>query len=265
MIQDVDIITTSLKKKPSALSGRLWSVLRRHKLLRTPEEQRRRLLPNSSFRHTAYSNGLTRILKAVLALDPRTKDLHISFRKSESAVLDCSLDGSHLLIDENWLDFDASHVHGFSGCRLFTDTPVKRRNIELFSCGHIVIDLYILILAKLCRAGDSKAEHEIPTDPKNNIYRKINEKILYMPQKVECSPGSNAGELLVSWEAFEADKNLELHNTSAPGGVVLHRESTCLAKKDELLVSGFDSKCLISSYGPNHPPSLQQITQYHVV
>jgi len=226
----------SLKKEPVPLSAPIWVSLRRYNLLRTPDEQRHHLLfnaPNSAYELTAYSTGVLRTLKAILALDQRTKDLEIFFKDGEYAELDLLLDRSRLLINDKWLDFDASHALSF--CALFAEANDDEVKIDTFSCNHVVTELYNLILVELSR--DSSSELGIPPDTDNSLHQKVSEKIRQIPHKVDCKPGNSAGVIHVSWVHSESEKDWKLHGVSRHGRVILHRENTCRDEKFEFLAN----------------------------
>ena len=92
-----------LKKEPAPLKSELWKKLRSFGLLRTPQERRERLLcdaPESLKRESAYSTGMKRALMGILALDPKTRNLEVTFKSSTVAELDLLIHGSKLLIND---------------------------------------------------------------------------------------------------------------------------------------------------------------------
>ncbi|KAH8672808.1 hypothetical protein BGZ60DRAFT_355808, partial [Tricladium varicosporioides] len=110
--QDTDLIEKSLKKQPVPLKKGVWQPLYKYDLLRTPQEQRIHLLkraPVSNMAESVYSRGVIRAIHAILALDVRTKDLHVCFKERAHAELDVLLGGDILQINDRWLDFQASH------------------------------------------------------------------------------------------------------------------------------------------------------------
>lgn len=226
----------SLKKEPAPLARPIWLSLKKYELLRTPDEQRHHLLfnaPDSAFEETTYSAGMIRTLRSVLALDQRTEGLEICFKSRHHAELDLLLDGLRLLVNDKWLDFEDSHAASF--CSLFDEASADEVQINTFSCGHVVTELYDLILVEL--SSKSSAQLGIAPDTDSSLYLKVSEKIRQTPHKIECHAEFAPGMLHVSWLDPESEKDWKLHGVSRRGRVILHRESTCTEKRHELLAS----------------------------
>jgi hypothetical protein len=236
--QDIALIKKSLKKDAKSLPRAIWNPLRKYNLVRTVEEQRHHLLhnaPQSAAPSTPYSKGFNRTLKAVFSLDPRTKDLELDFRSGAEAELDLLLEGSKLLINNRWLDFLTSHQ--VAPCSLFTEATANNLAIECFSCGHIVADLYELLLVELSKSPSTTDNNQSEVND-SSLRLKVSESIEQMPCKVGVTPGAQSRELVVSWVHTESEKANRLHGLDLKGRVILHQMSTCAARVSELLSSG---------------------------
>ncbi|KAF4630319.1 hypothetical protein G7Y89_g7815 [Cudoniella acicularis] len=108
----------------------------------------------------AYSRGVRRALEAVLAFDPRTKEFKMCFKDGKVAEMDLLLHENTLMINERWLDFQTSHRR--TRCSLFEEAFALNLNIKIFSCGHVLTELYGLILVELARGerAEGKASYE---------------------------------------------------------------------------------------------------------
>jgi hypothetical protein len=187
----------------------------------------------TDFHKTPYAEEVERALRSVLALDSRTRDLRLDFRSGTSAELDILLQGSNLVINDKWLDFHASHDKSF--CSLFLEATAEQITIDRFSCGHIIKNLYDLILVELSK-GSSTQENR-SSDTAEHLRQMVREKIDQMPCMVEVIQADLAGVLEVSWVHAESEKISKLHHLELKGRVTMHRESTCADKKSELLAS----------------------------
>lgn len=169
---------------------------------------------------------------SILALDPRTRDLRLSFRSGANAELDLLLLEQNLLINDKWLDFFASHET--SSCSLFLEAVAEKTSIDRFSCSHAIKTLYDWILLELSRG--SNPQHNRHSD--NYLRQLVSEKIDQMPSMVEISRGRAAGMLKVSWVHAESEKISRLHNLQLKGRISMHRKSTCADKRSALLSLG---------------------------
>jgi len=204
--------------------------LRRYGIVRTPQEQQNHFLRNApvaNVTETLYSLGIRR----ALAVDERTRQLNLTFRSGYTAGLDLLIDGSHLLIHDRCLDFYGSH--DMNPCQLARFASAQKINIETFSCDHIVMDFYELILGELAKKTTSNRGEAIPNH--DSLYLQVLESMKEMPRKIEIAPGPRAGEIEVSWIDFASDMASRLHGLNIKGRVTLHRERTCHRKRLELL------------------------------
>jgi hypothetical protein len=215
-------------KEPLQLPSSIWVPLRRYKLVRTPQEQQYHLLHNAPVAvvlETPYSAGLKRALSAALALNSKTRDLRFVFKGGDTGNLNLLIDGSDLLIHEDWLDFKASHQA--APCWLSTLASTQEVNIETFSCDHIINDLYNLVL------NEFKSDVGMAC----SLRLKVSESLREMPRKVEIAQGPDTGEIEVSWVDAAGEIASKLHGLNVKCRITLHRESTCSQKKSELLAS----------------------------
>jgi hypothetical protein len=152
-----------LKKQPAPLGSALWKKLREYGLIETPEERRENSFchaPDSDKEATAYSNGVRRALKGVLALDRETAKLEIVFKAGTDAGMNLLVHDStsRLLINDKWLEFHTSHES--SDCDLALEASHQHLNIDTFDCGHIIVELYDYLVAEL-----SRKQQKIPAYP----------------------------------------------------------------------------------------------------
>lgn len=233
--KDVEIIRNSLKKQPDQLSTVLWDPLRRFRLVRTPQEQQYYLLHNAPLaedKKSTYSAGMQRALRAALALDVRTKGLEIIFKCGDRTDLDLLLMDANLEINDKWLDFGLSHAH--NQCWFALQLPREHSTADHFSCDHIVTDLFDLVLDELNRHPQSSEREVIESN--SSLYLKVCENLRHMPIMVEANATTEVGEIEVSWADLDRDVASRVYGMDPKCRVVLHRDSTCSFRRDELLV-----------------------------
>jgi hypothetical protein len=198
--------------------------------VRTPDEQRHHKLSNASpsdLAQSPYSGAIKRSLKAILALDDRTKDLTIVFKSGEQADLDLLLEGSNLLINDKWLDFQRSHSK--APCWL------SRHGVKSYKmpCDHIVTRLHDLIIHELTKGPVSQLDKS--TESKATLRLKVSDSLRQMPRMIEISQGLKPRELIVTWTMLERDLVFKMYGFDLRCQVTLHRESTCSEKKMDIL------------------------------
>lgn len=169
----------------------------------------------------------------MLALDSRTQKLRLEFRSRDKAELDLLLEGSNLVINDKWLDFDSSHKD--SSCSAFLEAKAAKIDIARFSCSHIVKNLYDLILVELSKGTD--AHHNKSPHSEDYLRQMVSERIDQMPCMVHVDKGDVGGVLIVRWVHAESERLSKIHSLELMGRVTMHRESTCAVKKLELLTS----------------------------
>jgi hypothetical protein len=197
------------------------------------EEYRRDLLQKSPIAlepETKYSAGVKRALMAALSLDDGTRNFEIIFKCRAKAELDLLLDDSTLHINEKWLDFQASHIE--LSCWLSSLTLVEDVDTDVFSCDHIVANIYDSILTEL-RKGNTQKDRQ--SDEKYSHLRlRVSESLRQMPRMIENTQGENAGEIKVSWTVPESNLVVKFHRVDLKCRVTLHRESSCGSKRFDL-------------------------------
>jgi hypothetical protein len=181
----------------------------------------------SDLEQTPYSEALTRSLKAMLALDERTKDFAIIFKSGEKADLDLLLQGSSLLINDKWLDFERSHLR--APCWL-SRYEVTRHEMP---CDHIITRLYYLILRELEKSPASQIDK--PAESNGTLKLKMSDSLRQMPRMIEIIQGEKPGELVITWTMLERDLVFKMYGFDLRCRVTLHRESNCSEKKADVL------------------------------
>ncbi|RAK75472.1 uncharacterized protein BO72DRAFT_347232, partial [Aspergillus fijiensis CBS 313.89] len=143
--QDSKIITTSLRREPAGLSKKLWNLLSRYSLVRTPNEQRALLFENSqrsSLQPTQFSKHVQRGLAGCLALCSQTHNLsveYVSGGDTDVAIL-FNPDTRCLKIHEKYLRPDTAHE--LAPCLAYTMGRANHEDSPSFFCDHIVEELY---------------------------------------------------------------------------------------------------------------------------
>jgi hypothetical protein len=187
---------------------------------------------------------MKRALRAVLALDTRTRDLEVVFKDGTLARLDLLITSSippknsdetvqntgnnqQLLINDKWLSFASSHEA--APCSLSNEVTKGCLSVDFFSCSHIIIELYEMILLEL--SGGVGAEID------SRLRLRVSENVRQMPCNVKVMQTENASELLVSWMDSESDRDWKLHRLDRIGQVTLHNQSSCASGLDDELLA----------------------------
>lgn len=181
----------------------------------------------SDLEQTPYSEALMRSLKTMLALDERTKDFAIVFKSGEKADLDLLLQGSCLLINDKWLDFERSHLK--APCWL-SRNGVSRHDMP---CDHILTRLYDLILCELKKVPASQLDK--PAESNDTLRLKMSDSLRQMPRMIGITQGEKPGELVITWTMLERDLVFKMYGFDLRCRVTLHRESNCSDKKADVL------------------------------
>jgi hypothetical protein len=237
MAKDVEIIRQCLKKHPEPLPRSIWKPLYNLPQVRTPYEQQCHLLRRCSrvaVVDTPYALGLDRAMRALLLLDTRPRYLTPQFREGYAAGLRILLDGPTLLVHESWFDFRKGH-DGVS-CHLTETTSTKDFNSELFSCDHVAMEWYRLLLNELLnRAGPNRIELE---EVARSLHAKAGQNLRDMPTSVAITQGDQPREIKVSWVDSVGAKAYKLHGLDLQCRVTLHlNNATCKLKREDLLAS----------------------------
>jgi hypothetical protein len=185
-------------------------------------------------RGTLYSISVVRTLKAALALDPRTKDLKLLFKSGVQTDLDLLLLESTLEINDKWLSFYDSHQ--INPCWLSRGDFREFPDWDHFTCSHIVTNLYGLVLEELDRHPELLPNELSKTN--KSLYQRVSENLRKMPIMITAAAGSFPGEIEVSWADSEGDILSRVYGLDPQCKVVLHRESGCSGKRNDLLAGG---------------------------
>jgi len=187
--------------------------------------------PPSSLPDTAFSKGVKRALRAILALDEVTENLELDFRCRKSSTLDLLVKDRSLIINDKWLDFLASHTA--TQCSLYKSAVRQSLDIVQFSCVHNLEDIYDLILLELAKESNRKPSRGITS--RGRLCLEAKEKINDMPLEVNAIQGEKPLQLRVSWIHSRSIQDSKLHGIETEGLITLHRHSTCFQKISDLL------------------------------
>ena len=226
----------SLKKVPKQLPDMIWDPFLKYGIVRTVQQWRHDLLReaiDSTLAETQYSASLKHSLNAALALDASTQKLCVKFKSGANAELDLLLDGSNLLLNDKWLDFDRSH-DGMP-CWYSKLASLKDSTSQGFFCSHVVMDLYEMVLTELRHKGDTN--ESTLANSHGSLRRTVSENLHEMPSMIQIVQGERSGEIEVSWACLHGHLATRL-GVDLKFRVTLHRESKCSAKRKDLLVPG---------------------------
>ena len=217
---------------PKRVPRALWTSLREYGLARTPVEHARYLLSNateSNYQHTVYSESFNRVLGAILKMDPHTKHLKIVYKSGTGIDSDLLIEGSKMLINDRWLDFEKSHVASF--CSVSEVTGCKS-NFE-FSCDHIITHLHESILLETIK--EEKTSSLVQHTQMMALRLKVHRALRQLPRLVKVEKTALPRQLIVSWRDLESQIMFEEHGSNLVCHVTLHRESTCAERKRNLV------------------------------
>lgn len=177
-----------------AIPALLWSILRRHSIIRTWAEEllykAAPIVPPLS----SFSITIQHALKALLKLDPQTSNTQVIY--VDHPLFHPSIYLNHktstLLVSKYWLDFSA--VHKAYPCRL-TSTRAPGTILTHFPCDHVIISLYEQTVDVVGRAMGGYAGIAWASGKRQMAVEKIEE----MPRQVCVRQTMYPGELLVAW------------------------------------------------------------------
>ncbi|KUJ10063.1 uncharacterized protein LY89DRAFT_656679, partial [Mollisia scopiformis] len=133
-------------------------------------------------------------------------------------------------MNDKWLDFQRSH--GRNKCPLASEHKPGQSWDDYFECDHIVTDLYREVLEEIKRHPELVEDEVAAVD--DSLHLKVCGSLRHMPIMITTEQMSDPGAIEVKW--FDLDHDVFKVNGVDPlCRVVLHRESTCSARRDELL------------------------------
>jgi hypothetical protein len=197
--------------------------------VRTPQKERHRLLhdaPIADETSALYASMAKRLLSAALCLGMRTRDLKLVFKSRFSAELDVLVEGSDLMINDKWLDFQASHEE--VPCWLSLSATTTELNSDISLCDHVITTLFDQILMELTKDDRVQQDGIVETD--GLLRLKLTENLRQMPRMVRTAQGCNSSEIEVTWTNSESDWAANFHGLDVQFRVTLHRQSTCFDK-----------------------------------
>ncbi|PMD41316.1 hypothetical protein L207DRAFT_323111 [Hyaloscypha variabilis F] len=101
-----------------------------------------------------------------------------------------------------------------------------------FSCDHIISSLYELVFDEVMRQPG--LAHGELCESKATLCQKISENFRHMPIMIETCLGA-PGEIIVSWVAIDGGMVSRVYGLDPKVAITLHRESSCAARRDDLL------------------------------
>jgi hypothetical protein len=148
---DIMIIKTHLKRQPASLTPKLWKILRKFCLVRTPQEQRIYLFRNSSPSEepaTMFSTSIQRGLKASLSLHNRTQHISVEYVSGAETDIDLLFEKEQQLlkVHEKWLNF--TRIHVTAQCRISSVSNIQPPN-SVFLCDHVIEEIYELAVHEI--------------------------------------------------------------------------------------------------------------------
>jgi hypothetical protein len=188
--------------------------------------------PVAEDNRSPYSAGVWRALRAALALDVKTKDLKVVFKNGATTDFDLILFESTLEINNKWLDFKQSHSK--TACWLSRQSNDESSTMSHFSCDHIALTLYELVLEEVMR--DPGFAHRESSESKATLCQKVSENLRHMPMMIETCLGG-PGEIIVSWIDRDGGMVSRVYGLNPKLEITLHQESSCALKRGDVLRS----------------------------
>jgi hypothetical protein len=192
-----------------AIGNELWKTLRRYRLCRTPFEEQQHRFENAhpvGVPNTIFATHIEWMLLCCFASDESTRNMQLVFVQGNDLGVDVAKSGSVWKIQSDWLVYDKMHQHAFCEAKSPAETG-------LFSCDHVVLWLWDLILAQNV-ANDRK--HDI-TKTEGYLKGRAITRLSQMPRNITCAPNNHCGQLVVTWESVES-----MQNSSEPIRIILH-------------------------------------------
>ncbi|KAF3937215.1 hypothetical protein ABW19_dt0206314 [Dactylella cylindrospora] len=221
-----DLIIRSLKLKPFKISKTFYNILRGHKLLKTPQEERER-----RFEHArpveepsgVFADHLIHDIKMVLSQYPEHKNLNLQFVDHDDYDMEllCILDRDVILMNKHLLSIERAHRDD-KGCRVwirYTDSH-NGNDIEDFAeyyCDHAAESLVRMIRKEAAQEKLEERNLELPSNIRNALRE--------MPKNLRLSP-ANTSELglLIEWEEVRLVCTNEQYTPDMKVDIAIHTE-----------------------------------------
>jgi hypothetical protein len=149
-----------------------------------------------------------RLLRCLLQSHSTTEGMNVVFVNGEQLRLDAGFFDNTWQIHNKWLTWEGAHETAF--CE-----DNRSDDYELFSCDHVVLQLWDIMLSQLVATGDH------PEVAAQEAYLKslARARVSQMPRSVSCSETTSKGELRVKWITVDSYRHLD-----KPVRVVLHAD-----------------------------------------
>jgi hypothetical protein len=208
----------------------LWRLLRKHSLIRTGDEERRILFTQSEKvpLRDYFSFNIFRALRACMLLSPLLEDVQLQFVTGANTSIDLIYihHQKSIQIHQKWLNFEQSHAN--DTCDAYSMRPSGYRETDLFSCDHIVEDLFEMLV---CSIRPTLSPRQMPI---MNLRRKARELIHRMPRMVRLSKTTVSNQLKVGWMGNESSSISKTYANKIQYVIILHRMSTCSRRGGQL-------------------------------
>jgi hypothetical protein len=201
----------------------LWRILRKHSLIRTADEERRILFTQSERVpcRTLFSQNIFRALFASMTLDPRVRAIHVQFMTGGNTNIDLVYNHERKLIQihQKWIDFEKSHND--ASCDAFLMRDIGSTKDGLFSCDHIVDDLFELIVGAL--------RNDLSISPMQSwtLRRAARQLVHRMPRMVRLTETATPNQLKLTWIGNESSCISKTFAKNMRYIAILHKMSTC--------------------------------------
>jgi hypothetical protein len=145
----VQINEQSLDKNPVPLDIDMWK-MREYQLCRTPAEERQHLFEaarNVYIPKTNFAAHVYRILRCLLQSSPLTSNMKLAFIDGQNLDIDAGFLAPTWKIRKKWLTAKGTHENVY--CE-----EDRSDEQNMFSCDHVVMDLWDIIISQLTTAGE---------------------------------------------------------------------------------------------------------------
>lgn len=227
-----------LKKTPKVLTNRLWRLLKKYALVRSPYEEREYLFSTSSRVQppdNVFAANIARSLYGAFQLNSKLGDIRIEFVNGGGTNIDLMFVAEEKLlrVHEEWLDFE--RIHGYTECEYYQLRQAHQVDKDFFMCDHVAQELLETALDEI------RGPLELSQGECVALRSKVEKRIRQMPRLIETYR-IGVDQLGVSWIYNESTILSEMTNTDILYQVVLHSTRTCTDKGSAIV--DLDGKCL---------------------